>query len=311
MSKMILSSLWVMAVVLETPAPVSYDAAFVDSSLSSVLSYISCTTRKIQTHSSSSLSSTSSSLLQQKSSFSLNGHNDVKPHPPGLESWTLISTPEFGSRHKVPQENIPRDTEQAIKQTLLAEFLALTNIQSSADIQVKFSKLQLWGAAVPLNRHTSPYIIDGTENICICGDWFTSAAGGASIESAWCSGRSLGQDIIASLRASSPQTAVTARSPPPGHAQLLRDKGFESDQRFVAPSAVSHALGDVLSAGETPQSVSAAVVRGPLLNSVDSSDDKATHQTSSINSISGTSSIVSATVLPATTKKWIRKQSAS
>ena len=38
------------------------------------------------------------------------------------ECWTLISTPAFGTAHKVPQENVPPGKRKEVTQALLASF---------------------------------------------------------------------------------------------------------------------------------------------------------------------------------------------
>ena len=60
---------------------------------------------------------------------------------------------------------------------------------------------QLWGAAVPLNRHSAPFLLDGDASVGVCGDWFTPApeCRGPSIESAYLSGRKLADAVALNL----------------------------------------------------------------------------------------------------------------
>eukprot|EP00966_Prymnesium_polylepis_P169886 3927601-Prymnesium_polylepis.1 len=58
------------------------------------------------------------------------------------------------------------------------------------------SKLQLWGAGVPLNRWSSDYVWDAAHSIGIAGDWLsTDAARASTIEGAWVSGVRLAEHI--------------------------------------------------------------------------------------------------------------------
>jgi hypothetical protein len=58
-------------------------------------------------------------------------------------------------------------------------------------------RLQLWGAAVPLNVWTSNdndtgFIYDAEHNVGVCGDWLVEP----SIAGAWTSGRLLAQHLL-------------------------------------------------------------------------------------------------------------------
>ena len=60
---------------------------------------------------------------------------------------------------------------------------------------LKFSKLQLWGAAIPLNRLNCPFLYDVRGIECV-GIGLTLALGRSSIETAFVSGTYLAQHII-------------------------------------------------------------------------------------------------------------------
>ena len=66
-----------------------------------------------------------------------------------LECWTIFSTREFGSKNKVPQENIPPLKAKEVTDKLLE---GLGRVTGKADLPPPtFTKVQLWGAAVPMN----------------------------------------------------------------------------------------------------------------------------------------------------------------
>ena len=114
------------------------------------------------------------------------------------ESWTLISTKEYAAENKVPQEAIPQEDESRITHELISDFQKCMGLSSIMN-DIKFSKLQLWGAAIPLNRLNCPFIYDGKEGIGVCGDWFdTQSEIGPSIETAFMSGHLLARHIISS-----------------------------------------------------------------------------------------------------------------
>ena len=83
-----------------------------------------------------------------------------------VEYWTLLSTPGFGKKHKVPQEAIAgTPTEKLVIAAMLREFCRflckVDETKSVSDaamlddavkrLDVRSSRLQLWGAGVPMN----------------------------------------------------------------------------------------------------------------------------------------------------------------
>jgi hypothetical protein len=80
---------------------------------------------------------------------------------------------------------------------MLAAFGALLAPAASPRLLPKavFTKVQLWGAALPLNSPQVPCILDPVARVGVCGDWLL----GASIQSAWLSGQALA-DRLAALR---------------------------------------------------------------------------------------------------------------
>jgi len=134
-----------------------------------------------------------------------------------LEVWTIFSTAKFAKMHKAPQEFLPEDVIQKVTKLLvnsLQEDIIGDN-DISDDIttallenQIVESRLQLWGAAVPMNiwrgdsnsnikRSTkdldsSGFIYDPRYQVGVCGDWLMEP----SIAGAWTSGRRLAQHLV-------------------------------------------------------------------------------------------------------------------
>ena len=88
----------------------------------------------------------------------------------GKEVWTILSTASFAKRFKVPQEHLEgTDTEREVTEKLLEAALPLWNAARSSSgsardadsgsvvaaagggLHFGATKLQLWGAGVPLN----------------------------------------------------------------------------------------------------------------------------------------------------------------
>jgi len=86
------------------------------------------------------------------------------------ECWTILSTTEFATRHKVPQEHIPPDKEKQVTQLLTDAFFRLAGRRSD----VVFTRVQLWGAANPLNvleTGGAGFTFDAAHRVGIAGDW--------------------------------------------------------------------------------------------------------------------------------------------
>jgi predicted NAD/FAD-dependent oxidoreductase len=110
-----------------------------------------------------------------------------------IEVWTLLSSAAFAKKHKAPQEFLPEDVVKNVTN------LMLRSLESAIDLPLESlqpleSRLQLWGAAVPLNTWMSGYdfIYDDTYKVGVCGDWlFHSSIGGA-----WTSGEHLAHHML-------------------------------------------------------------------------------------------------------------------
>ncbi|KAL1504437.1 hypothetical protein AB1Y20_010843 [Prymnesium parvum] len=112
--------------------------------------------------------------------------------------WTALSSGEFGAAHKQPQEQLEgTEAEREISGLLLEAVERATGMQPG-DVSQKVlrSKLQLWGAAVPLNRWDSDFVWDAEHAIGAAGDWLSADASvGSSVEAAWLSGVRLAEHV--------------------------------------------------------------------------------------------------------------------
>ncbi|XP_060083453.1 renalase-like [Ylistrum balloti] len=143
--RMQLSSLWMLMAAFPKSLCLSYEGAHVEDP---DISWVANNTAK---------------LSQNKMSVN------------GIECWTVFSTKEFGSAHKVPQENIPPRKEKQVTDELLTAFARVTGLGSKLP-PPRYTKVQLWGAAVPLNTlyTKEECVFDGQHNVGICGDWLVS-----------------------------------------------------------------------------------------------------------------------------------------
>ena len=122
-----------------------------------------------------------------------------------MKSSLLIPTASFAKKNKAPQEFLPEDVVQNVTRLLVdsLENDILGEIDGNGALrnQICEARIQLWGAAVPLNvwkgdptPASSPtgFIWDPRFSVGVCGDWLQEA----SIAGAWTSGRKLAQHLI-------------------------------------------------------------------------------------------------------------------
>lgn len=105
----------------------------------------------------------------------------------GPNCWTFFSTADFGKRNKVPQENIPNATAEKVKAGMLEGVEVALGLSKGSLPKPFYTRLQLWGAALPTNTPGIPCIFDPQGRAGICGDWLL----GSSLESAALSGMAL------------------------------------------------------------------------------------------------------------------------
>ena len=109
-----------------------------------------------------------------------------------IQVYTILSSPQFAKKYKAPQENIPDDVRDDVTKLMLRALERSLKVKpgslSEPGIIVE-TKLQLWGAAVPLNTWSNKhgFIYDGKFGVGACGDWLLEP----SLEGAWESGKNL------------------------------------------------------------------------------------------------------------------------
>lgn len=138
-------------------------------------------------------------MIRNEHNLRLLSSNTLKhshAHHPSLstniEVYTLLSSPQFGKQYKGPQENLPNDLMEEVTMKLLQSLeRALSITENEIVDHVVDLKLQLWGAAVPLNTWTTPnndgFVYDSQFHVGACGDWILDS----SIAGAWESGKRL------------------------------------------------------------------------------------------------------------------------
>ncbi|CAI9282142.1 unnamed protein product [Lactuca saligna] len=163
MKRLDLSSIWALLAAFEEPLPlppkaagIPFEGAFVKGIDS--ISWIGNNTQKL-----------------------FNSQNE------GPHCWTIFSTSSFGKRHKVPQENIPNATAEKVKGLMLAGVENALGVPIGSLKKPIYTRVQLWGAALPTNSPGIPCIFDPLGRAGICGDWLL----GSSLEAAALSGISL------------------------------------------------------------------------------------------------------------------------
>ena len=138
----------------------------------------------------------------QTNKYPTNSYNEESDDE-SLEVWTILSTASFAKKNKAPQEFLPEDVVQNVTRLLVdsleKDILGETDGNGALRNQICESRVQLWGAAVPLNiwnpaRASPPtgFIWDPRFSVGVCGDWLQEA----SIAGAWTSGRKLAQHLI-------------------------------------------------------------------------------------------------------------------
>jgi hypothetical protein len=129
-----------------------------------------------------------------------------------VEVWTVFSTASFAKMHKAPQESLPDDVVATVTHLLLDSLQndiisASKSVSDDGEIrqlrdQILDYRLQLWGAALPLNvwdcpseekKGNSGFLYDPEHGVGVCGDWLMEA----SIAGAWTSGKRLAEHILA------------------------------------------------------------------------------------------------------------------
>ena len=119
----------------------------------------------------------------------------------GTEAWTVLSSGAFGKAHTVAQEQLEgTEAEAEVTALLLAAVeRALGLAEGAVAKAASATKLQLWGAAIPMNRWDGgEFAYSAAGRVGIAGDWLTSearAATASTVEAAWTSGFLLAEHI--------------------------------------------------------------------------------------------------------------------
>eukprot|EP00466_Bigelowiella_natans_P000139 jgi/Bigna1/125439/aug1.1_g147 len=159
-------------------------------------------------------------------SFVCNNGNKLGLSDDKYEAYTLISTPRYAAKNKVPQENIPDRVRTNVSANSKGEglrragwrgenhctlkkrmnFISSKRVPQTLDNNedddgihdhVAASHLQLWGAAQPGNIYAGgPCALDPTTNVGVCGDWMVAP----SVEGAALSGLVLADAIADSMK---------------------------------------------------------------------------------------------------------------
>ena len=177
--RMTLNSIYSLTVALpknsflDTALPSTFTCGFIEKHPD--LSFLTCQTRK----------------LQQKQ----------PSQDTDVTVWTIFSSAKFAKRHKAPQEFLPDDTIDEVKALLLDSLQEVLSRDDGHALSrlvdsVLDCRLQLWGAALPLNIYHSKsasqgFIYDDDYSVGVCGDWLLDS----SIAGAWTSGRRLADHL--------------------------------------------------------------------------------------------------------------------
>ncbi|GLC50732.1 hypothetical protein PLESTB_000425900 [Pleodorina starrii] len=191
-----LNAVWALMVAFEGAVPVPFEGAFIRGS--PVLSWAGNNTAKM----------------------------GLRHTPDDIECWTLFSTNAYGQANKVPQEAIPSEVADKVANEMIAAFRqAATGAAAAAGggggggsgrreggsgaaarwPRPVFTRVQLWGAALPLNTPGVPCILDPESRVGVCGDWLS----GGSLQAAAISGITLARNI-AGLRGKSGPNELSA-----------------------------------------------------------------------------------------------------
>jgi len=129
-------------------------------------------------------------------------HTQSQNSESDTEVYTLLSSPTFGKKFKGPQENLPIDLQHKVTIKLLKSLEKSLNLEEGSVINSVIDvKVQLWGAAVPMNTWTSHsiskdevdgFVYDGRGGVGACGDWILNP----SVAGAWESGRRLADHLL-------------------------------------------------------------------------------------------------------------------
>eukprot|EP00250_Pteridium_aquilinum_P002648 c12872_g1_i1 orf=1278-3161(-) len=171
------------------------------------------------------------------------GNNTAKLQPSqksGPYCWTFFSTAKYGKKNKVPQESIPTVRAERVKREMLQGVEKALGLEEGSLPAPLYMKVQLWGAANPVNTPNVPCIFDAYGRVGICGDWLL----GSNLEAAALSGMAMANQISAfcERKGYSPEEfsvgLENGLSPLDGH-DIGQFAGQQSAIEAVAPELLS------------------------------------------------------------------------
>ncbi|KAF9619142.1 hypothetical protein IFM89_005156 [Coptis chinensis] len=167
MKRLELSSVWALLVAFEDPLPIPdnvamnpFEGAFVKGV--DALSWMANNTKKL-----------------------------FPSQTGGPHCWTFFSTAAYGKRNKVPQESVPNVTAEKVTAGMLEGAEIALGLPAGSLPKPIYTRVQLWGAALPTNTPGIPCIFDPQGRAGICGDWLL----GSSLEASALSGIDLANHI--------------------------------------------------------------------------------------------------------------------
>lgn len=109
------------------------------------------------------------------------------------EVWTILSSATFAKKYKAPQEFLPDDVIDGVTEMLIQAVDESLKLSSESTKSVLENRLQLWGAAVPLNvwKNDHGFLFDSSNNVGVVGDWLVEP----SIVGAYTSGYNLASHL--------------------------------------------------------------------------------------------------------------------
>jgi predicted NAD/FAD-dependent oxidoreductase len=157
--------------------------------------------------------------------------------PTGTETWTLLSHPTFAKQHKQPQEHLEgTKVSHTVVQEMLREAFRILGSSKSVTAVVR-TKLQLWGAGVPINHWEAEdgagFLWDSAHCIGVVGDWLKRS----SISGAWESGEELGaffekvKDVKTTSKGLKGQFVPNKKDPGGDHGALVGNVSIAQDRK--------------------------------------------------------------------------------
>jgi predicted NAD/FAD-dependent oxidoreductase len=134
---------------------------------------------------------------------------DTMATDPHHEVWTVLSSSQFAKAHKAPQESLGEEVVANVTRMLGESLESYFHLPpGSVTRSVVDPRLQLWGAALPLNTLRNlddgsgggggggggGFVYDPNYGVGVCGDWLLDP----SLAGAWTSGRRLADHLLLS-----------------------------------------------------------------------------------------------------------------